>query len=211
MKDTIIEKEGRRYYDPVICLLMWAVALRGEGARALLSVFGVQEAELAGMFEGLEEELAAMRRLRTVGELFKRELMGKLLISKLAELTMRADSGRELEPLVRAAAKLPDWAFGDAEAQAGAARTQGQRAGGLTLAELSALSPAGDGNGAPAEAYEDLENMTLEEALAETRELLGEIDRLSQAELEIRKHKEAMENGEDYFAQFETDDAPPAQ
>jgi hypothetical protein len=204
MKDTIIDKDGRRYYDPVVCLLMWAVALKGEPARALLKALGVQEAELCGMFDGREHELAAMRRLRTVGEVFGRELMGKLLIAKLAELVMRAESGRELEPLIRAAGRLPDWVFGEAEA-----RPQSRaQAAGLSLSDIEALSPVGNGNGGDARMDDDIEDMPFDEAMAEVRQLLSEIDRLGQAEAEIKRHKEALERGEDYFAQFETDGEP---
>jgi len=108
-KEMLLAVDDRRHYDPVICLLMWAVALNGMPARRALNALGVEEREVQSMFGGLEPELAKMRQLKMVSELFGREFLAKLIRGRLAELLMKARRPTDIATLVKAAAQLPSW------------------------------------------------------------------------------------------------------
>jgi len=108
-KEMLLAVDDRRHYDPVICLLMWAVALNGMPARRALNALGVEEREVQSMFGGLEPELAKMRQLKMVSELFGREFLAKLIRGRLAELLMKARRPSDIATLVKAAAQLPSW------------------------------------------------------------------------------------------------------
>jgi hypothetical protein len=108
-KEMLLAVDDRRYYDPVICLLMWAVALNGMPARRALQALGVEEREVQSMFGGLEPELVKMRQLKMVSELFGREFLAKLIRGRLAELLMKARRPGDIATLVKAAAQLPSW------------------------------------------------------------------------------------------------------
>ena len=107
------EHSSRRHYQPVICLLLWAIALGGNPARELLKALGVEQAEVEAMTDGMEPELAEMRRLRIASELFDRERLGQLLRARLAEMLMQCHHPGELAQLAKAAQRMPGWVFGD--------------------------------------------------------------------------------------------------
>jgi hypothetical protein len=155
-----LEHSSRRHYQPVICLILWAIALNGNPARELLKALGVEQAEVESMTDGMEPELAEMRQLRMVAELFDRERLGQLLRARLAEMLMQCHRPGELAQLAKAAQRLPAWAFDGNAAAVGDAAHNNKRA--RTQAGAQAHTPArnaqtraGGHNGAPTQPAPD--------------------------------------------------------
>jgi hypothetical protein len=200
------EYRSRRHYQPVVCLLLWAIALQGNPAREFLEAIGVTQDEVESMTDGMEPELAEMRRLRIASELFDRERLGQLLRARLAEMLMQCHRPGELAQLAKAAQRLPAWAFdGNAAAPEVAhnnkrARTGARHAPAHTAAR-HAHTPAGEHNGAghtvceqlnpedfededcefPLGVKENGEAYTAVELVGELNGMLAEIQRLDDA------------------------------
>jgi len=101
--------------SPAERLLMFAIALNGDGARRRMKQLGVTAAELEGIFSGSEHELAAARQLSIAAAVMNRERLGALLRARIGELALTATRGGELSALARALERLPDWALDGAE------------------------------------------------------------------------------------------------
>ena len=184
-RDAMDDSRGRRYYDPVLCLLLWAVALEGEPARECLQALGVGEVEMEAMFSGYEPELAEMRRLRMVSELFGRQRLGELMRARLAEMLMACRKGTELGALARAAERMPPWVFGEQPESAPAAPLAAHHG----IAGFAGTAAAGMGPSASEieqllgpEFVDENGQLDLEMALGEVRKLMAEYDRLGDAQ-----------------------------
>ena len=101
--------------SPAERLLMFAIALNGDGARRRMKQLGVTAAELEGIFSGSEHELAAARQLSIAAAVMNRERLGALLRARIGELALTATSGSDLSALARALERLPDWALDGAD------------------------------------------------------------------------------------------------
>ena len=157
MPEDVIVLGGRRYYDPVTCLLLFAAAVKGGAPSELMLELGVDDARIEEIFSSSEQDLAALSQLAALSELLDREMLGRLLRVKLAELLLTARKGTELSALTRAAAKLPPWAFGEAEVEALPQRAAGS---------ARTATKAGAGDVCPACGQEPEDDRELEDAIA---------------------------------------------
>jgi len=96
-------------------LLMFAIALNGDGARRKIKRLGVTAPELEAVFSGSEQELAEARQLSIAAAVLTRERLGALLRARIGELALTATKAGELAALARALERLPDWVLDGAE------------------------------------------------------------------------------------------------
>lgn len=101
--------------DALVCAIAFATALRNGSGQGPPLLAETEQAEIAALLAQHEPEVARMRQLRLLGELYDRRVLGYLMRARLAEMLAGAQTAAELAALSRAAHSLPAWAFGDAE------------------------------------------------------------------------------------------------
>lgn len=110
-----------RFSDPLRALLCWIALLfqQGQLDSTLLALAGLTPEDLHAFAAENARDLGYLREIRLAGLFFRRQNLGILLRARLAEMLMGATKAQEMAALVKAISQAPDWAFGDAESQAG--------------------------------------------------------------------------------------------
>jgi|GEM_PF-5540747 len=194
MRDDVIILGGRRYYDPVLCLLLFAAAVKGGRPSELMEQLGVDEPRIEELFSGSEQNLTFFSQLAAAAELMDRQTLGRLLRLRLGELLLTARKGSELSALTRAAAKLPPWAFGEEEPQEPAESTEPAEDPEPSVARASRPRSADAAKPEPGqvcptcgEEQPGEDELELEEAIAEARRLMAELQRTPEIDAELRR------------------------
>ena len=101
--------------DYVLILLLWALCVHGEQYGQLFESLGAGEEELKNLLRDHPKEVKALWRCRAVAEILGKPMLGKLLLLRLGEMLIAAQSASDLALLVKAANTLPKWAFESAD------------------------------------------------------------------------------------------------